>query len=243
MKRFLLVSAAVGVLTITPNAFASTAHTSAGTVVSLTRGGVLVAGGNGTVTFVAAHARVGARVLILGSSLRVVGISHSARVRGIVAARRGQLLVLSAAHRLFPLHMRGRVPAGVSSGAGPRPGEIVSAAVSIDSQGNLVATSTEDDGQAQTVQIQATITAVGTNTITLSVNGQSIALPLPAGTTVPTTAVGTQVGLTLTFAAGTTTANEDEQGDDDQGEQGDDDNQGTTTNDNGHDQGDGGGDD
>jgi hypothetical protein len=117
----------------------------------------------------------------------------------------------------------------------------VSAAVSIDSQGNLVAASTEDDGQAQTVQIQATITAVGTNTITLDVNGQSIVLPLPAGTTVPTTAVGTQVALTLTFSAGTTTANEDEQGDDDQGDQSsDDDNQGTTTTDNGDD---GGGDD
>jgi hypothetical protein len=238
MKRFLLVSAAVGALAISPNAIASTAHASTGTVVSLTRGGVLVAGGSGTVSFVAAHARVGARVIILGSSLRVVGVSHVARVHGIVAARRGQLLVLSAAHRLFPLHMRGRVPAAVPSGSGPRPGEVVTAAVAIDSQGNLVATSTEDDGQAQTVQIQATITAVGTNTITLDVNGQSIVLPIPDGTTVPPTAVGTQVALTLTFSAGTTTANEDEQGDDDQGDQSsDDDNQGTTTTDNGDDGG------
>src|SRR6266404_645388 len=115
MKRFLLVSAAVGALAITPNAFASSAHTSTGTVVSLTRGGVLIAGGNGTVRFVAAPARVGARVLILGSSLRVVGVSHAARVRGIVAARRGQLLVLSAAHRLFSLRMHGRVPTAMSS--------------------------------------------------------------------------------------------------------------------------------
>ena len=61
MKRFLLVSAAVGALAIAPNAIASTAHASTGTVVSLTRGGVLVAGGSGTVSFFAAHARVGAR--------------------------------------------------------------------------------------------------------------------------------------------------------------------------------------
>ena len=245
MKRFLLLSATVGALAIAPNALAST-HSSAGTVIALTRGGVLVAGGQGVVSFVPGRARVGNRVLVTGSSLRIVGLAHTARVRGVVAARRGNLLVLSAAHRLFPMRMRGRVPAAVSSTpSGPQPGDVVGATVSIDDQGDVVATSTEDDGQVGTSQVQATVTAVGTNTITLNVNGQSIVLPLPAGTPASQSLVGTQVTLTLTFSNGTTVANEDDQGDDDQGANDDqnDNGTGTGTQVSGHDHGgDGGGD-
>jgi hypothetical protein len=239
MKRFLLLSAAVGALVLAPSALAS-AHSSTGTVIALTRGGVLVAGGKGFVSFAPGHARVGSRVVLTGSSLRIVGFTHAARVRGVVAARRGNLLVLSAAHRLFPMRMRARVPAAVSSRSGPEPGDVVAATVSIDEHGNVVATSTEDEGQVVTAQVQATITAIGTNTITLNVNGQSLVLPLPAGTTVPPTLLGTQVTLTLTFANGTTVANEDEQGeneDNDDNDQGDDGNQISQ-----HDGGDDGGD-
>lgn len=221
MKRFLLLSAAVGALAVAPNAFAST-HSSTKTVIALTRGGELVAGGKGLISFFPSHDRIGARVLMSGSSLRVVGLTHTARVRGVVAAHRGNLLVLSAAHRMFPLRMRGQAP---------QPGDVVGATVTIDDHGDLVATSTEDDGQVGAAQVQATITAVGTSTITIDVNGQSVVLPLPAGTTVPTTLVGTQVTLTLTFSGGATTANEDDQGDDDQGGQA-----------SGHDHGGGGGD-
>jgi hypothetical protein len=234
MKRFLLLCATVGALVVAPNALASTQHSSTGTVVALTRGGVLVAGGRGAVSFVPGHARVGSRVVLSGSRLRIVGFARAARLRGIVAARRGNLLVLSAAHRLFPVHMRGRATASVSDRSGPQPGDVVGATVSIDEHGDVVATSTEDDGQVGTAQVQATITAIGTNTITLAVNGQSIVIPLPAGTTVSPALVGTQVTLTLTFANGTTVANEDEQGDND--DQGDDGNQ-TSGHDHGGDDG------
>ena len=234
MKRFLLLCATVGALLVAPNALASTQHSSTGTVIALTRGGVLVAGAKGFVSFAPGHARVGSRVVLSGSSLRIVGFANAARLRGVVAARRGNVLVLSAAHRLFPVRMRGRAPAAVSDRSGPQPGEIVGATVSIDEHGNVVATSTDDEGQVGTAQVQATITAIGTGTITLSVNGQSIVLPLPAGTTVSPTLVGTQVTLTLTFANGTTVANEDEQGDDDQGDNG--------SQTSGHDHGDDGGD-
>jgi len=235
VKRFLLLCATVGALLVAPNALASTQHSSTGTVIALTRGGVLVAGAKGFVSFAPGHARVGSRVVLSGSSLRIVGFANAARLRGVVAARRGNVLVLSAAHRLFPVRMRGRAPAAVSDRSGPQPGEIVGATVSIDEHGNVVATSTDDEGQVGTAQVQATITAIGTGTITLSVNGQSIVLPLPAGTTVSSALVGTQVTLTLTFANGTTVANEDEQGDDD--DQGD---NGSQTS--GHDHGDDGGD-
>ena len=214
MKRFLLLCATVGALVVAPSALASTQHSSTGTVIALTRGGVLVAGGKGFVSFAPGHARVGSRVVLSGSSLRIVGFANAARLRGVVAARRGNVLVLSAAHRLFPVRMRGRAPAAVSDHSGPQPGEVVGATVSIDEQGNVVATSTDDEGEVGTAQVQATITAIGTGTITVSVNGQSIVLPLPAGTTVSPSLVGTQATLTLTFANGTTVANEDEQGDD-----------------------------
>jgi hypothetical protein len=234
MKRFLLLCGAVGALTVAPNALASTQHSSTGTVIALSRGGVLVAGGNGVVSFAAAHARVGSRVVLSGSSLRIVGVANAARLRGVVAARRGNVLVLSAAHRLFRVRMRGRTPASVADRSGPQPGEVVGATVSIDQDGSLVATSTDDEGEVGSAQVQATITAIGPSGITVSVNGQSIVLPLPAGTTASPTLVGTQVTLTLTFANGTTVANENEQGDND--DQGDDGNQTS-----GHDHGDGGG--
>jgi len=234
VKRFLLLCATVGALLVAPNALASTQHSSTGTVIALTRGGVLVAGAKGFVSFAPGHARVGSRVVLSGSSLRIVGFANAARLRGVVAARRGNVLVLSAAHRLFPVRMRGRAPAAVSDRSGPQPGEIVGATVSIDEHGNVVATSTDDEGQVGTAQVQATITAIGTGTITLSVNGQSIVLPLPAGTTVSSALVGTQVTLTLTFSNGTTVANEDEQGDDDQGD--------SSNQASGHDDGDDGGD-
>jgi hypothetical protein len=213
MKRFLLLCATAGALVVAPNALASTQHTSTGTVIALTRGGVLVAGGRGLVSFAPGQARVGSRVVLSGSSLRIVGFAHAARLRGVVAARGGNVLVLSAAHRLFRVRMRGRAPAAVSDHSGPQPGEVVGVTASIDENGNLVATSTDDEGEVGTARVQATITAIGTSTITLSVNGQSIVLPLPAGSTVSPALVGTQVALTLTFANGTTVANEDDQGD------------------------------
>ena len=221
MKRFLLLCVTAGALAVAPNALASAQHSSTGTVIALTRGGVLVAGGKGVVSFAAGHARVGSRVVLSGAGLRIVGFANAARLRGVVAARRGDVLVLSAAHRLFPVRMRGRAPTSVADHSGPQPGEVVGATVSIDQDGNVVATSTDDEGEVGTAQVQATITAIGTAGITVTVNGQSIVLPLPAGTTVSPTLVGAQVTLTLTFANGTTVANEDEQGDnDDEGDDG-----------------------
>ena len=236
MKRFLLLWATAGALVVAPNALASTQHSSTGTVIALTRGGVLMAGGKGLVSFAPGRARVGSRVVLSGSSLRIVGFAHAARLRGVVAARRGNVVVLSAAHRLFPVRMGGRAPAAVSDHSGPQAGEVVGVTVSIDENGNLVATSSDDEGEVGTAHVQATIAAIGTSTITLSVNGQSIVLPLPAGSTVSPALLGTQVTLTLTFANGTTVANEDEQADnDDQGDNG--------IQTAGHDHGDDGGDD
>ncbi len=222
MKRLLVVPAAAAALAIAPYASAASARSAPDTVIAKTKGGVLVANPRGVVSLVHANVPVGSRVMHVGTRMWVVGRTHTAHVRGIVVTSRANVLVLSAAHRLFTVGLAGRRPAAVSASPGstPQAGDVVGVAVSIDAQGNVTATSTEDDGPAGTSQqVQATVTAVGTNTITLQVNGQSFTLPIPPGTTIPTTlTTGSQVTLTITFSGGQANAAEDDQGDDDQGD-------------------------
>jgi hypothetical protein len=218
MKRFLFLSAAVGALALAPSALAAPARSAPDTVIAKTKGGVLVANARGAVSLVHARARVGARVVKIGSRLSMVGFAHIAHIRGTVVTSRSNMLVLTAAHRLFAVGLSGRRPSAVptSPGSTPHPGDAVGVVVSIDAQGNITATSTEDDGPAGTQQVQATVTAVGPGTITLEVNGEPITLQVPAGVTVPSIATGTQVTLTLTFNGNEAQATEDDQGDDDQ---------------------------
>jgi hypothetical protein len=226
MKRLLVLTAVAAALATAPSALAATARSAPDTVIAKTKGGVLVANARGTVSLVHANARVGARVVRLGTRLWVVGLARTAHIRGIVVTSRPNMLVLSAAHRLFTVGLAGRRPAAVSAnpGSSPHAGDVVGVAVSIDAHGNITATSTEDDGPAGTSQqVQATVTAVGTDTITLDVNGESITLQIPPGITVPAIATGTQITLTLTFSGGDTTATEDDQGDDQSSGDGEDD--------------------
>jgi uncharacterized membrane protein YgcG len=219
MKKFLLLFAAVGVLSGAPSALAAPARSAPDTVIAKTRGGVLVANAHGAVSLVRANAPVGARVVKIGSRLWMVGLAHTAHVRGVVVKSRPNMLVLTAAHRLFTVGLAGRHPAAVSTNPGstPQPGDVVGVVVSIDAQGNITATSTEDDGPAGTQQVQATVTAVGPDTITLDVSGDQVTLQVPAGVTVPPIATGTQVTLTVTFSGGDASATEDDQGEDGQG--------------------------
>src|SRR5579864_4659509 len=220
MKRFVVLSAVAGALAVAPSALAAPARSAPDTVIAKTKGGVLVANARGTVSFVHANARVGSRIVSLGPHVWVTGLARTARVRGVVVRSRPNMLVLTAAHRLFTVGLAGRLPAVVSTSPGStavQPGDVVGVVVSIDAQGNITATSTADNGQTGTTQVQATVTAVGTDTITLDVNGEPVTLQVPAGITVPSIAPGTQITLTLTFSGGSTTASEDDQGDDGQG--------------------------
>lgn len=217
MKLLLVLSAAVAALAVASSAFASPTRSAADVVIAKTAGGVLVANAEGGVTFVHSNARVGTRVVKIGARLWIVGHARSARFRGIVVATRGNMLVLSAAHRLFMVGLAGRKLADDSPG-GPRAGDVVGVVASIDANGDITATSTEDDGPAGTSQVQATIASVGTDTITLDVNGETLTLQLPAGATVPATSVGQQVTLTITFAGDQANATEDGQGEDQSGD-------------------------
>lgn len=222
MKRLLLIAAVLGLATAGPAA----AGSFKGVVVAKTHGGVLVARSTGAVSAVHAHARVGSRVSVSGSHLRVLGRAHSARVHGVVVSRTRGTMVLSAAHRLFAVrtgrHLADVAPPGTTTTSTtttpPAPGAVVTSTVAITPQGDLDEQETEDVGQAGSAQVQALVTAVGPGTVTVTVNGQSLVIPLPAGLTLPATVVGTQVTLTLSFANGQTTANDDDQGDDDNGD-------------------------
>jgi hypothetical protein len=183
-----------------------------GVVVAAERGGaLLVASPGGVVRTVSGRAAVGARVLVTGARVsRVVGRTHNALIDGVVVRRARGVLFLSAAHRLLAVHMgtRGLASATDSPAA---PGTVVQETVGIDDQGELDDQGEQQLGQSDQVQVQAQITGVGAGTVTLSVNGQPLTITLPAGLTLPSTAVGTQVTLNLSFANGQTTA--DEQGD------------------------------
>jgi hypothetical protein len=58
-----------------------------------------------------------------------------------------------------------------------------------------------DGAEANRVEIEAVVASVGASTVTLTIAGQAVTIPLPAGVTVPASAVGTMVELELSFAA------------------------------------------
>ena len=205
-----------------------------GVVVGKQQGRLLVASPRGLVRLVSGRASIGSRVLV--RSGRVVGLTgraHTARIRGVVVRRSGKLTFLSAGRHLLVVHA-GRRLASVQDTA-PAPGTVVQQTVSFGDQGNLDDQGEHQLGQSSQVQIQATVQAVGTGTVTLVITDannqqQTLTIPLPAGLTLPTTLVGTQVTLSVSFANGQPTASEqgnnqqgnDEQGDSQNGQQGDD---------------------
>lgn len=196
-----------------------------GVVVGSQRGVLLVASSHGLVQRVSGRAAVGTRVLVGGTRLlRTFGRTGRALIRGVVVRRSGGLMFLSAAGRLLVVHLGPRRLA-FASDTGPGPGTVVQTTVGINDQGELDDQGDRQLGQTGQVQVQATVTGVGAGTVTLNVNGQTLTIPLPAGLSLPSSLVGTQVTLNLSFANGQTTANEqgdnNDQGDDndDQGEQ------------------------
>jgi hypothetical protein len=167
-------------------------------------------------------------VLVRGGRLvSVGGRAQRALIHGVVVRRSARLTFLSAGGHLLVVHARRTVAS--AAGGGPPPGTVVQQTVSFDDQGNLDDQGEDDLGQTGQTQIQAQISAVGPGTVTVTVNGQPLVIQLPAGLTLPSSLVGTTVTLSVSFADGQATA-EDDQGD--QNDQGDDNDQGdqsTTT--------------
>jgi uncharacterized membrane protein YgcG len=214
MRKLLLLAVFVGAAVAVSPAFAAR-----GTVVANQHGTVLVAGARGTVT--AAHGRfaVGTRVATRAGKLVAVGKAHRAVIRGVVVRSRGAVTFVSAGRHLIAIHSGRRLAsASDTSPTQPTPGTVVTTTVGISGQGSLDEENEQEDGNTQQVQIQAPVTAVGPGSVTVTVNGQSLTLSLPSGLTLPSSLVGQQVTLTLTFSNGDVTASDDDsQGDEDNG--------------------------
>ena len=236
MKRLTLIALAAAVLGVWPAA--SSAATFTGVVVAKQHGALLVASPAGVIRTVSGSAAIGSRIVLSGGHAVVVGRAHTARVRGIVVRRVGQIVFLSSNRHLVAVHMGARRLASVTTTPAPAippattttpapaippatttttplvPGQVVSSQVTIQN-GELDEDSTQNLGSsgASTLQVQATVSAVGVGTVTLTVGTQTLTVPLPGGLTLPASLVGQTVTLSLSLD-GQNGQNGDDQGDD-----------------------------
>ena len=219
MKRLLVVGLLAAAAAVFPAV--AGAATFRGVVVARQSGVLLVAGPSGSVRAFSGQARVGARVVLSGQRLRVVGLARRAQLRGVVVRRSGGLVFLSAARHVLAVRSSRLLASGGDTPTGPQPGDVVSAQVGINDEGDLSEQEVEDVGHQGGTSVQAVVSAVAPGSVTLTVNGQQLTIPLPAGLSLPATLVGTQVELQLSFAGGEATAasaTEDDQGEDQQGD-------------------------
>ncbi len=218
MKKSVFL-AAIFVAALTAGSALAANHSApaAGIVVGSQHGVLLVSSPSGVVRTFAGHASIGDRITIAGTRIHVTGRVHRAVLRGVVVRHRGNLTFLSAAHHVLVVRSAARTVASARDTA-PAPGTVVQETVGISDNGDLEQENEQEVGTSNDATVQAVVTAVGTGTVTITVNGQALTIPLPAGLTLPSSIVGTQVTLTLSFANGTASAtqqgNDDEQGDD-----------------------------
>jgi hypothetical protein len=222
MKKLVLAAAVVATVAIFPSA-APAAQSFTGIVVGKSGNAIAVASTSGAITTVHArvHPRIGARVRVRGSSVRMIGFAHRVRIHAVIVRRSGAMTFLAGGHSLLAVH-NGRQLASVVA-TQPGTGSVINTTATVTQGGQLNAGSTQVVGKLSSIQVQAVVTGVGTGTITLSVNGQPLTIPLPAGIQLPATLVGQTVTLNLNLTGGQATAEDEDQGDnDDQGDDNDD---------------------
>jgi hypothetical protein len=220
MKKLVLVAAVCAAAVFPASSFAASFS---GVVVGKSSDSLAVASKSGLVRTVhtRAHARLGARVRVSGSAVRVLGQAHRARIHGVVISRVGRTTFLAAGRSLLAVRSAGRRLASVA-GSAPSTGAVVNTTVGI-SGGQMTQHQMQVVGQAGSVTVQAPVTAVGPGTITVTVNGQPLVIPLPAGIQLPASLVGQTVTLTVNLAqSGPTAQAENENEADDNNDQGDD---------------------
>jgi hypothetical protein len=234
MRKVLLFTALAAAVVLFPTA-APAARTMSGVVVASSHGRLVVAGRGGAITTVRTrvHARIGARVRIAGSSVRVIGFARRVLIHAVIVRRSGSTTFLAGGRSLFSVHTQGRALASVVDKRKPTTGAVINTTATVAPNGQLLAGATQVVGEDNEIEVQAMITGVGVGTITLSVNGQSLMLSLPAGIQLPQSIVGTFVTLKLNLEGAEPVANEDNDDQGDDNDQGDND-------DNGNDDGDGG---
>ena len=133
---------------------------------------------------------------LAASSIKVLGRAHKVTFRGLLLAKTGSKLVVSAGGAVIALH-RGRTTASASD-SGPKPGSTIQITATIGQTGELE----EDD--ATTVsptapggQIEGQLT-LGTGTVTVTSEHMSLILKVPAGLDLTTFVTGSEVLATFT---------------------------------------------
>jgi len=204
MKHFLLAVATALAATALLSAAAGAA-TVRGVVVSRSHGTLLVATRTGRVVAIKGRAAIGSRVV----GRKVVGHARHARIRGVVVKEKRSTMFVASNHHLLAIHKTRRALAGTGSTSGPAPGTIVTATVTVSSDGQLNEDDQGEDGQdsSSTVTVQAVVVAVGPGTVTLDVNGTNVTFDLPAGLTLPQSLVGQTVTIQISIG------DDDNQGD------------------------------
>ena len=170
----------------------------------------------------------------VAKNLRLLGHVNRASFRGVLVKTVGSTSFFAAGHNVVVVHAAARSVASARSltQASPlSPGDAAEVEVTIAAGGELDEDSVTPNpsGDANNVTLQVTIAAVTPassttpGSITLTINGQTLVIPLPAGTVLPPAfAPNATVGFTVQFNQ----PGANDQGDDDQG---DDDNQGGTS--------------
>jgi hypothetical protein len=223
MRKLVLAAAVVATVAILPTA-APAASTFTGVVVAKSRDSLAVASKAGTITTVhtRVHVRIGARVRVSASSVRVVGLAHRVRLHAVVVRRAGSTTFLAGGHSLLAVHT-GRQLASAVATLQPGTGAVINTTATITPNGQLNAGATQVVGQLSEIEVHAVVTAVGPGTITLSVNGQPLTIALPAGIQLPATLVGQSVTLKLKLNEAEPVAEDEDQAEnDDQGDDNDD---------------------
>lgn len=216
MKKIVITLAAVVAVALPANASAARLH---GVVVSkqTPRGVLVVAARNGTAWTVhtRAAARVGSVVSVsakraangtyAATRVRTSGRVSRARIRGVVIRNVGGMTFLSAGRSVVPVRSKARSLMSAAQ-SGPQPGTVADVGLTIGQSGSLTATSITPTGQSDEIVIQATVAAITAATattpgsLTLTVAGQTLVLPLPAGTVLsPTVVAGSMITLRIRF--------------------------------------------
>jgi hypothetical protein len=204
------------------------------------RHALVVASHTGAVRVVHTHrlaTRLGARVTVRARRLRdgtfsatkvsVRGRAHRARIHGVVVRRlRGRVLI-AAGHSVLSIRTR-RLFSLQDDNPGAQPGDEVDETVTIDN-GNLNEDDVDEVGHTQKLELEGSIVSVTAPTsaadgeIVLQVGTSTIHVVVPAGTQLPSLAVGQNVELKVALSGTTFTLvkadeEDDNQGDDDQGD-------------------------
>jgi hypothetical protein len=217
MKKLMLAAALIAAAAFPTTALAGTF---AGVVVGKGGGALAVASKSGVVRTVhtRAHPRLGARVRVSGTAVRVLGQAHRARIHAVIVRRLGRTTFLAAGRSLLAMRSGSSRRLSSLAASGRSTGAVVNTTVGI-ANGQLTEQTTQVVGQTGSVTVQAQVTAVGPGTITVVVNGQPLTIALPAGIQLPASLVGQFVTLTLRLApSGPTATAEDEDEDDDPGD-------------------------